>query len=220
MTELSGDGPGTSDSFEISLDGPTLIAAEHTGSGNFTSILQPAGFDDSKAEKTNINETETTNSTETSSPNDTDESTDNLRSTTVVSAVGPYDGQTLHAVTPGSYVIHVPTADDTWTATVHDLPVYDDGVGLTLPIENEGGLNDIIGPINFGDREPTEFNFSVTGEGSHTANLIDREGVSRGYIANVMGDADESISLPVSGVGYIEIQSFSSWSIQIEVSTS
>ena len=43
-TELSGEGPSTSESFELSLDGPTLIDLEHMGSDNFTVVLdEPPG---------------------------------------------------------------------------------------------------------------------------------------------------------------------------------
>jgi hypothetical protein len=238
-TELSGDSAETTDSFEISQDGPTLLDLEHTGSGSFTVHLVVAnaetddtnssvetGGDSSTETETEGNETETEgNETTTTETGSVDDGTA-VRSdvvTTIVSATGPYDGRTIHSVDLGSYALRVEEADAEWTATVYDLPAYDDGVGMTLPITREGGLNDVIGPVNFGkqqqdvpeeDRETTTFNFSVTGEGVHSARLVDRNGIPARAIANARGEMDDTVEFPVSGVGYIEIRSFSSWSIE------
>lgn len=237
-TELSGDSATTTDTFEISRDGPTLLDLEHTGSGSFTvhlvlanaetdgtnSTVETSG-DSSNNTETEGNETETegneTTDTETGSVDDGTAVRSDVV-TTIVSATGPYDGRTIHSVDLDSYALLVEEADAEWTATVYDLPEYDDGVGMTLPIKRDGGLNDVIGPVNFGklqetpeeDKETTTFTFSVTGQGIHSARLVDRNGIPARAIATARGEMDETTEFPVSGVGYIEIRSFSSWSIE------
>ncbi|MFD1641332.1 hypothetical protein [Halohasta litorea] len=222
--ELSGDGVGTSDRFEISLAGPTLVDVEHMGSDNFTVVLaDPDAMDDSETGTANES-TDETNSSEAPSGNESGVSAANETDgadvgesvvSSVVTAVGPYDGRSLLPVAAGSYVLRVVEADAEWTATVYDLPVYEDGVGTSLPIEREGEQYDVIGPIDFGEQADTEFSFSVTGEGLHRVFVTDREGGESLTVFSVNGEADERLSQEVGGVGYIEVLSFGSWTFEL-----
>lgn len=221
ITELSGEGPSTSDTFEISLDGPTLIDLEHMGSDNFTVVL-----DDPPAERVDDSANETAD-TEGNEAEDTDGNTndeleidiedgDQLNPVaTVASAAGPYDGRTLHSVDAGSYVLHVLEADDDWEATVYDLPAYDDGVGIDLPLDRDGEQYDVVGPINFGEGSTVEFEFSASGEGLQRMFLTDRTGTESLVVAELLGSGEESVSQEVSGVGYIEVLTVFSWNLQL-----
>ena len=52
--DLSGDGTGTSEQFELTQDGPTLVDMEHMGSDNFTVVLaDPAAAAESGAMSAN-----------------------------------------------------------------------------------------------------------------------------------------------------------------------
>lgn len=225
--DLSGDGEGRTDPFEIVNDGPTLVDAEHTGSESFTVVLgtpiTDANSPDETADGDGANET--TNETNTTNETTTDDGIEQV--STVVSATGPYNGRTLHAVGPDSYVLDVIEADDEWTATIYDLPAYDDGVGVSLPIEREGELEDVIGPINFGDVaetdavdeagdvDETRFEFSASGEGVHRLILTDREADDSLTVTDFEGESEDSVSNGVSGVGYLEVRSFGSWSLSV-----
>lgn len=201
--ELSGDGPGTTERFEITLDGPALVDAKHEGSDNFIVVLDTpdSATDDDAA----TNESDDTETNESSDP----------AVASVVDAIGPYDGRSLLPVAAGSYVLDVLQADAEWTATIYDLPSYDDGVGVDLPIKREGNQYDVIGPINFGEQTDTEFNFSVTGDGLHRVFLTDRDGVDSLSVTEFNGDGKEAISRPIAGVGYIEILSYGSWTFEL-----
>lgn len=222
--ELSGDGVGTSDRFEISLDGPTLVDVEHMGSDNFTVVLDdpdatddtetPAG-NESTGEPTTAENTSTNESTVSAATETAETAVDESVVASVVTAVGPYDGRSLLPVTAGSYELRVVEADAEWTATIYDLPAYEDGVGTSLPIEREGEQYDVIGPIDFGEQADTEFSFSVTGEGLHRVFVTDREASESLTVFSVNGEADESVTQQVGGVGYIEVLSFGSWTFEL-----
>lgn len=239
--DLSGEGVAISEPFELTLDGPTLVDIEHMGSGNFTATLDPADDVEESEESESTTETSTDGSAETNETGDSTETneTDSVETnetdaepvdgsetddtpregpapaSSVATAVGPYDGRSHVSVEAGSYVLNVREADAEWTATVYDLPVYDDGVGVSLPLEREGEQYDVIGPINFGEQTDTEFGFSVTGEGLHRVFLTDREGDESLSVTNFNGDGEDSVSQTVGGVGYIEILSFGSWSFEL-----
>ena len=93
-----------------------------------------------------------------------------------VQAVGPYRGSSIHNLDNGTYSLEIEASGE-WTATVHDLPVYEDETGLSLPIEREGALGSAIGPIDFGS--PGEKRFTIefdSVEGVNWVDLLDREG--------------------------------------------
>jgi len=206
-TELSGEGPGTSDSFDISLAGPTIIDLEHEGSEDFVVAL-----DDPAVTTSETTGNETQNDTRTQ--NETQTRTDPAVAT-VANAIGPYDGRRLVSVAPRSYVLRVIQADNAWTATVYDLPEYDDGTGISLPIERDDILYDVIGPVNFAEQEETDFSFEVTGTGNHQVFLVDRNGTVVQNTANIVGDGEETATLPVAGVGYVEIRTTGEWTLEI-----
>jgi len=222
-TEFSGDGPGVSDRFDISLGGPTLVDLEHEGSDNFTvTLAEPRTADDaeptpanSSTDATNSTDPTTNESTISSDAETSEAAVDESIVASVATAVGPYDGRSLLPVATGSYVLRVAEADAEWSATVYDLPVYEDGVGTTLPITREGDQYDVIGPINFGEQAETTFSFSVTGQGLHRVFVTDREGNDSLTVFNLNGEGDESISQVVGGVGYIEVLSFGEWTFEL-----
>ena len=228
-TELSGDGSGVSDRFDIVHDGPTLVDLEHEGSDNFTVVLdEPPTADEAdpttnESTATTNESTDTANSTESATNESVGSSDDGTPEAavdesvvaSVATAVGPYDGRSLLPVATGSYVLRAVEADAEWSATVYDLPVYEDGVGTTLPITREGNQYDVIGPIDFGEQTDTEFSFSVTGQGLHRVFVTDREGSESLTVFNLNGEGDESLSQVVGGVGYIEVLSFGEWTFEL-----
>lgn len=217
--DLSGEGTGTSEQFEIRQDGPTLVDMEHEGSDNFTVVLadpDTAESETNESEPTSNESEPTSNESVDSGGNETAEmEIDDSVVSSVVTVVGPYDGRTLLPVAAGSYVLQILEADAEWTATVYDLPAYDDGVGTSLPIKREGDLYDVIGPINFGEQAETEFSFSVTGPGLHRVFVTDREGSDSLQVTSMNGDGEDSVSQAVGGVGYIEILSTGSWTFEL-----
>lgn len=225
-TELSGERVETSDVFEVSLDGPTLIELEHEGSENFTVVLDvPSGENTDNGGNETVehggNETADNGGNITADSDESDldieveegEEIDPIE--TVAAAVGPYNGRTLHSVDPGSYVLHVLEADAEWNATVYDLPAYDDGEGVELPIDSEGEQYDVIGPIDFGEESTVDFEFGASGEGLHRAFLTDRTGTESLTVAEIEGEGSESVSQDISGVGYLEVLTVFSWSLHI-----
>ena len=210
-TELSGEGPGTSESFDISLAGPTIIDLKHEGSEDFVVALDEPAVE---SNETTGNETQTQNQTQNQTQSQTQPQTDPAVAT-VANAIGPYDGRTLHSVAPNSYVLSVLQADDAWTATVYDLPEYPDDTGISLPITREDQLYDVVGPVNFGELAETDFEFDVTGDGAHQVFLVDRNGTVQQNTANLVGDGNTTATLPVAGVGYVEIRTTGSWTLDI-----
>ena len=93
-----------------------------------------------------------------------------------VQAVGPYRGSSIHNLPLDEYRLEI-EADGEWTATVYDLPAYEDGIGLSLPVERDGALGGVIGPIDFGELSPKEIaiSFDMVTE-ANWVDLIDREG--------------------------------------------
>jgi len=104
-----------------------------------------------------------------------------------VQAVGPYRGSSIHNLALDRYKLEI-EADGEWTATVYDLPAYEDGVGLSLPIEHEGALGSVIGPIDFGELSSKQF--AIEFEEATEANwvdLVDREGEVAGTLFEGQG---------------------------------
>ena len=93
-----------------------------------------------------------------------------------VQAVGPYRGSSIHNLPLDEYRLEI-EADGEWTATVYDLPAYEDGIGLSLPVERDGALGGVIGPIDFGELSTKQFdiNFDEATE-ANWVDLVDREG--------------------------------------------
>ena len=241
--ERSGDDTGVSEAFEIAGGGPTLIDMVHEGVDNFTVTLDRAdsvGGDSAGVNTTDeeaaSTENDTAAGTDTGSDSGNATGTDNSTATdtvsagetdadaasdgpnpvtTVATAVGPYEGRSLQPIETGEYVLRVREADAAWSATVYDLPAYEDGVGATPPIEREGDQYDVLGPVDFGEPSSTEFTFSVSGEGVHRVFLTDREGAESLTVVNIDGEGEETVSQQISGVGYVEILSFGSWSFEL-----
>lgn len=130
------------------------------------------------------------------------------------SAQGPFEGQTIHALEPDTYGLTV-EADGEWSLTVHDLPVYTSG--RSLPIETDGMLTDVIGPIEFPDGEAVSFTVSAANSPEHGGLLFDRHGELGPQVFGLEGDVeDETISGAVSGIGYLFVESGGTWEITIE----
>jgi hypothetical protein len=211
--ELSGDGPDTTERFEITQDGPTLVDAEHMGSDNFIVVLDDPDIETDDETNESNESNVTTESTETNES--TDEAEPDPVVASVVDAIGPYDGRSLLPVSTGSYVLSVLEADAEWTATIYDLPSYEDGVGIDLPLKRESEQYDVIGPINFGEQTETEFSFSATGPGLHRVFLTDRDGADSLTVAQFNGEDEQTVTRPISGVGYVEILSNRSWTFEL-----
>lgn len=93
-----------------------------------------------------------------------------------VQAVGPYCGSSIHNLPLDEYRLEI-EADGEWTATIYDLPAYEDGVGHSLPVEREGALGSAIGPIDFGEPSQKEIGIQFhEAVESNWVDLVDREG--------------------------------------------
>lgn len=195
--ELSGDGAGISDSFELENDGPTFIETEVDQDGNdeYNVILQGATEDNETIEG-------------------------------VVSVFGPFVGRIpIPPVQPGTYELNVEQASGPWEATVYDLPAYDDGTGLGLPLGFNDTLYTVIGPINFSDglaeadeSQLIDISFTLENETERdsTVTLLDREGAIVETVIETSTTEPETVERDLGGVGYIAITSATMWRISVD----
>lgn len=197
--ERSGDGPTTSEPFQLENDGPTIVRADH---------------DDSVAADVPFNMTLAS----TTSP----------ATRTVVRLTGGYVGSTVvtsqakpQSVPPGEYELAVTgtSAQDpgSWEATVYDIPDYDDQ-GLSVPLAYNDVLNFVIGPINFGAESMFGFTFSLDADTESNLYLIDSEGNFRQLLLKAPTAGDYDGTFPGGGVGYIAIDSNTEWTFNLEQS--
>jgi len=139
-------------------------------------------------------------------------------------ATGPYSGLSIHHAPVDSYRLKI-IANDEWTATVHDLPAYEDETGLSLPLSREGAFGDVIGPINFpGGLVEYDVRFENTA-GINRVLLINRQGESVGPLFDSQGMDPETEpgidedgtnqTLETGGVGYLAIESTTEWTASI-----
>lgn len=139
---------------------------------------------------------------------------------------GPYNGFSIHQTSVDTYRLKI-TASGEWTATVYDLPAYEDGTGLSLPLSREGAFGDVIGPINFpGESVEYDVRFENT-TGINRVLLINREGESVGPLFDNQRMDPETESgidedgtnqtLETGGVGYVSIESTTEWTASITV---
>ncbi len=146
-----------------------------------------------------------------------------------IQAAGPYRGSSIHSLENDRYRLEVEASGE-WTATVYDLPAYEDGVGLHTPIEHEGALGSVIGPIDFGEAATRQFHieFQEASE-ANIVELFNREGEFAGTLFDPettaeTDSADETAettetetrqSIEVSGVGYLSIRSGVEWTVSV-----
>ncbi|MFW6320628.1 MAG: hypothetical protein ACOC0Z_02150 [Halohasta sp.] len=146
-TDFSGEGNTVTDSFELSAGGPMILDVQHEGDERFVAFAT-----------------------------EDEDGEDFVQGGPTVQAVGPYRGLSIYDLPEATYWLSIEASGE-WTATVYDLPVYDDGTGISLPIEREGALGDVIGPIDFGELGDREFSIEFeTAEGLNWVDLLDREG--------------------------------------------
>lgn len=142
-----------------------------------------------------------------------------------VEAVGPYRGFSIHNLPTDSYRVEIEATDE-WTATVHDLPVYEDGVGQSLPIERDGELGGVIGPIDFGETSPKQFDIEFeTATEANWVDLMDREGNTVGSLFEgrpTVGGSETEIDeteatheIEVGGVGFLSVESGTVWTVSV-----
>lgn len=128
-------------------------------------------------------------------------------------AVGPFVGRSIHALDPGTYGLSV-DADGAWTADVTELPVYESGE--SLPLELDGVLVDVVGPVDFPEGGEVTFSLSASDGAGHQSFLYDRHGDLVAEIHREEGDVDDaSVTGDVSGVGYVFVESDGEWSLSI-----
>ena len=104
-----------------------------------------------------------------------------------------------------------------WDAKVYDIPSYND-TGLSLPFEYAGGLNKVIGPINFGDLSLFSFSFSINDDTESKLHLIDREGNFERRILRAPFADNYSGTFPAGGIGYISIDTNTTWKFSMKQS--
>lgn len=201
--ERSGEGTGTSESFELENNGPTLVETEVDQDENdeYTVILEATAEDDDTIE-------------------------------VVVSAFGPFVGRVrIPPLDPGEYALNVEAASGEWEATVYDLPEYEPPTGMGLPLAFDDTLYTVIGPINFSDglideegvegdepSQPVEITFTLENEPDENSNvvLLDRTGERAETLIETNTTQPETVERDLGGVGYIAITSAEMWRINVE----
>jgi len=98
---LSGSGPATTDAFELMRDGPTIV---ETDAGDADS--------DDRFLVTLV-------------------SADGNEEYRIIEVLGPFRGRNLINPPPGEYQLVVGEASTDWTATVYDVPAYDNDIELS-----------------------------------------------------------------------------------------
>jgi len=160
----------------------------------------------------------------------TDDDQEFVQGGPTIQAAGPYRGSSIHSLENDRYRLEVEASGE-WTATVYDLPAYEDGVGLQIPIEHEGALGDVIGPIDFGEAATRQFHaeFQEASEanivellnrgGEFAGTLFDAETTAETDSANETAEVTETEtrqSIEVSGVGYLSIRSGVEWTVSVQ----
>ena len=185
VIERSGEGTGTSEPFELVNEGPTIIE---------TSVDHTADDIYNVELRSTVNET--------------------IRG--VIQARGPFTGRTnVPPVDPGPYELNVTNAAGPWEATVYDIPIYEDGTGIDLPLAFSGGLDTVIGPINFGEQTPVNFSFEVDKDSRHQLGLVDRTGTVQDTLIRNQTAESRSRQREIGGVGYLNIKSFTTWTLDV-----
>lgn len=185
---LSGSGPATTDAFELMRDGPTIV---ETDAGDADS--------DDRFLVTLV-------------------SADGNEEYRIIEVLGPFRGRNLINPPPGEYQLVVGEASTDWTATVYDVPAYDNDIELSLepPVVFSDGLDTVIGPINFGTQQQVEFALDVDTDVEHTLSLVDSNGeVVEPLIQSIIGRTDPQ-QREVSGVGYLEVETNTTWTVRAE----
>jgi hypothetical protein len=233
QTELSGSGEGTTESFDIANQGPTIVRIDSDNSGEgFQTIFKSATGDYTRPV------------------------TDDPKS-------GPYEGvKIVDTPEEGSYEIEIVGTTDSWEITVYDLPAYErsDDITLQPPITRENGLDKVIGPIDFGSEEG--LNISDQGDNETTTNTTDQTQPGRrtefslrpsesdetplediSYALSIYDNTGEFIDtpiytggsrtrqnlgpseeedqtkpvvIPIANIGYIQVSSNIFWSLSVE----
>lgn len=224
--DFSGDGSG-SEEFEVTHDGPVIVDVAHAGSGDFTvRILDSEQLDETDSTEEREHESSDTENSSNESAEAGDEigfegeeieNWDAIEGV-VAEVTGPFEGQSIHSLDTGSYTFDVIDASDEWEATLHFVPVYDDGsgVGVELPVTNTGVFHSVVGPIDFGELHKTSFSFESNDGMVQRVYLRDREGEIVYVLFDVDGDVEETVSVDVSGIGYVNVETTGSWELTIE----
>jgi len=187
---LSGSGQATSDAFELTRDGPTIIdtdAGDAAPDERFlVTLVSTSGEGEFR----------------------------------VIEVLGPFTGRNLINPPPGEYQLAVQEASADWTATVYDVPAYDtDEIDLELepPIVFSDGLDAVIGPIDFGDQQAIEFSLSVDDEDvDHVLSLVDSNGeVVEPLIQSLVGRTEPQ-QRDVGGIGYLAVDTNTTWTLRAE----
>lgn len=231
--ERSGSGAATTESFEITNQGPTILSIDSNNRGEgFQAVIKETagGY--------------------------TEPVPDSPRS-------GPYEGLNIvDTPNEGPYEIEVIDTTNSWEATVYDLPAYErsDEIELQPPIRRENGLDKVIGPIDFGSEaglnltnqtqngtgtntteraqrgrrtrfslQPSEEDESPPAEISYALSIYDNDGafidtpIYRGNSRtqqSLIGSTEESqtepVVLPTANVGFIQVSSTIFWSLSVE----
>jgi len=130
------------------------------------------------------------------------------------SAVGPFEGRTIHSLDEQTLGLSV-DADGDWEVSVTELPVYN--TGESLPVTVESILVDVVGPIEFSDDSDITFTFTATGGAGHTVDLFNREGELSARVFEIEDDVeDETLTADIGGVGYILVESGGEWELSID----
>ena len=187
---LSGSGQTTTDSFELTREGPTIIDTD-------------AGDADAD-ERFLVTLVSATDGTEYR----------------VIEVLGPFTGRNLINPPPGEYRLAVKQASADWTATVYDVPAYDidSEVELELepPVAFNDGLDAVLGPIDFGAQQPIEFSLSVDTDDDYNLSLIDSNGEQvELLIQSIVGQTDPQVRA-VGGIGYLAVDTNTTWTLRAE----
>lgn len=218
--ERSGSGVDTTESFEITNEGPTVVMvnSDNSSQEQFQAVFK------------------------NSDGNQTDPITGG-------DMYGPYEGQKIVDSQPGeSYEIEIASASASWDATIYDLPMYErsDNIQSQPPITREDGLDKVLGPIDFGDEEAlnlsnqtanetdtetsnqsqqgrrTEFSLQPSEEDetpqdqiSYALRIYDNTGELQVVPINTFEERTNPVSLSIANVGFIEVDSTIFWSLSV-----
>lgn len=156
------------------------------------------------------------------------ESEEFVQGSPTIQAVGPYRGLSIHQLPTDSYRVEIEASGE-WTATVHDLPVYEDGTGYSLPLERTGELGGVIGPIDFGEPSLKQVDIEFNEESeANWVDLVDREGGVAGSLfegrATIGGEesaveaTEATEQVDVGGVGFLSVESGTEWTVSVSES--
>lgn len=130
--------------------------------------------------------------------------------TLFINTIGSYQGVAAELAAEGTYQLSVEAGGD-WEIELQQPRASS---GESLPLEWEGSMPNVYGPVEFGG--PHTLTATHNGEQNFIVRVMAPEGDFATLAVNEIGQYEGTTSFRHSGVGYIDVQADGDWSLEIE----